>query len=91
MASNGSSLNISQPAIPIFTGQSYEFWSIKMKSLFKSQYLWDLIETGFADPDEEQRLKENRMKDARNCSSFNRQSKRWCFAKLQQPPPRGKH
>jgi len=70
MASNGSSLNISQPAIPIFMRQSYEFWSIKMKSLFKSQYLWDLIETGFADPDEEQRLKENRIKDVKTLFFF---------------------
>jgi len=36
-----------------------------MKTLFKSQDLWDLIETGYADPDEEQRLKENRKKDAK--------------------------
>ncbi|KAH0729485.1 hypothetical protein KY290_000609 [Solanum tuberosum] len=50
--------------------QSYEFWSIKMKSLFKSQYLWDLIETGFADPDEEQRLKENRIKDVKTLFFF---------------------
>lgn len=51
MASNGSSLNISQPANPIFTGQIYQFWSIKMKTLFKSQDLWDLIKTGYADPE----------------------------------------
>lgn len=35
-----------------------------MKTLFKSQDLWDLIETGFTGPDEEQQSKENRKKDA---------------------------
>ena len=40
MDSNGSSMSISQPVIPIFKGECYEFWSIKMKSLFKSQDPW---------------------------------------------------
>ncbi|GKB46071.1 kinase-like domain-containing protein [Tanacetum coccineum] len=30
-----------------FTGDSYEFWSIKMKTLFKSQDLWDFVESGY--------------------------------------------
>ncbi|KAK2976681.1 hypothetical protein RJ640_004282 [Escallonia rubra] len=47
MAANGSA-NVSQPLIPIFKGESYEFWSIKMKTLFKSQELWDLVENGIA-------------------------------------------
>ncbi|KAF7815308.1 Retrovirus-related Pol polyprotein from transposon TNT 1-94 [Senna tora] len=51
--------------IPIFNGENYEFWSIKMKTLFKSQDLWDLVEQGFADPDEEGKLKENRKKDSK--------------------------
>ena len=58
MASNGSSLSISQPTFPILM-ESYPFWSIKMKTLFKSQDLWDLMENGFADPDEENQLKDN--------------------------------
>ncbi|PHU02632.1 hypothetical protein BC332_27883 [Capsicum chinense] len=36
-----------------------------MKTLFKSQDLWDLIETGYADSDEKQRLKKNKKKDAK--------------------------
>ncbi|KAK2992127.1 hypothetical protein RJ640_019383 [Escallonia rubra] len=38
--------------------------SIKMKTLFKSQDLWELVENGYADPDEENnsRLKENKKK-----------------------------
>ena len=36
-----------------------------MKTLFKSQDLWDLIENGYADPDDEIRLRENRKKDSK--------------------------
>ena len=63
MAFNDNSM--SQPLIPIFSSKSYEFWSIKMKTLFKSQDLWDLIENGYADPDDEIRLRENRKKDSK--------------------------
>lgn len=53
-----------QPLIPIFNGEKYEFWSIKMKTLFRSQDLWDLVEKGFADTDADKaRLKENKKKD----------------------------
>jgi hypothetical protein len=36
MANNNNGLNISQPQIPIFKGENYGFWSIKMKTLFLS-------------------------------------------------------
>ncbi|KAH0776442.1 hypothetical protein KY290_007853 [Solanum tuberosum] len=64
MATNGASTT-SQQLIPIFNGDKYEFWSIKMKTLFKSQELWDLVEKGYAEEDEEQRLRENKKKDSK--------------------------
>jgi hypothetical protein len=39
-----------QPQIPIFKGENYGFWSIKMKTLFLSQELWDLVENGYTEP-----------------------------------------
>ncbi|CAN6727614.1 unnamed protein product [Malus baccata var. baccata] len=30
----------------IFTGENYEFWSIKMKTIFKSHGLWEFVEKG---------------------------------------------
>jgi len=51
MATNAASS--SQPLIPIFNGEKYEYWSIKMKTLFKSQDLWDLVENGYPEPDDE--------------------------------------
>ncbi|KAK2969744.1 hypothetical protein RJ640_015888 [Escallonia rubra] len=65
MATGGNSVNFSQSLIPIFKDENFEFWSIKMKTLFKSQDLWELVENGYADPDEENNniLKENKKKD----------------------------
>lgn len=37
--------------------------------VFKSQDLWDMVEHGYADPDEEARLKENKRMDT-NASFF---------------------
>ncbi|XP_039145762.1 uncharacterized protein LOC120283003 [Dioscorea cayenensis subsp. rotundata] len=36
-----------------------------MKTLFRAEDLWDLVEKGYADPDEETRLRENTKKDAK--------------------------
>ncbi|CAL2234203.1 unnamed protein product [Prunus armeniaca] len=32
---------------PIFNGSNYDFWRIKMCTIFKSHKLWDMVETGF--------------------------------------------
>ena len=58
MASGSS---IAQPQIPIFSGKNYEFWAIKMKTLFYSQGIWDLIEKGFNEPQDESALTKNEM------------------------------
>ena len=58
-------MSISQPTLPIFKGENYGFWSIKMRTLFKSQDLWDLVENGYQEQDEEARLKENKKKDSK--------------------------
>lgn len=42
MASSSNPLSVAQPLIPTFKGESYEFWSIRMKTILKSQDLWDL-------------------------------------------------
>ena len=49
IASNGNAMSSAQPLIPIFKGEGYEFWSIRMKTLLKSQDLWDLVEQGYVD------------------------------------------
>ncbi|KAA8547740.1 hypothetical protein F0562_004169 [Nyssa sinensis] len=65
MASNNNAMSAAQPLILVFKGEGYGFWSIQMMTLLKSQDLWDLVEQGYADLDEETRLKENKKKDSK--------------------------
>ncbi|XP_060195162.1 uncharacterized protein LOC132624392 [Lycium barbarum] len=68
MAVNGISSS-SQPLMQIFTGEKYEFWSIKMETLSKSQGVWELVEAGFVDQagsdEEAEKLKVTKKKDAK--------------------------
>ena len=34
--------------LPIFKGENYDFWSIKMRTFFMSQDLWDIVDKGFS-------------------------------------------
>lgn len=68
MAGNGTN-PFSQLLIPTFKGEKYHLWSLKMKTMFKSQELWDLVENGYDEPNPapavpDAQLKENRKKDA---------------------------
>jgi hypothetical protein len=56
-------MSVSNPSIPLFKGENYELWSIKMMTLFKSQGLWDLVNNGVSDSDPNQQ--ENEKEDAR--------------------------
>ena len=47
MANNNNYFNISQPQIPIFEGENYGLWSIKMKTLFLLQELSNFMENGY--------------------------------------------
>lgn len=46
------SVCLAQPSLPIFKRDSYDFWSIKMMTLFKSLDIWDLVEQGYIDLDD---------------------------------------
>eukprot|EP00253_Pinus_taeda_P010017 PITA_10017 len=48
MADAGTGLTNSQ--LPQFNGKNYSYWSITMKALFASQGIWELVETGYAEP-----------------------------------------
>lgn len=36
--------------VPIFNGETYDYWSIQMKTLLISQGLWDLVQYGYEQP-----------------------------------------
>ena len=47
MASNGNN-----PSWPIteFSGEDYEYWSIKMKTLLIGKGFWEIVEDGYDEP-----------------------------------------
>ncbi|CAL9012706.1 unnamed protein product [Prunus brigantina] len=45
--SNMAGSSTAELRTPIFNGENYEFWSIRMKTILKSHGLWDLVENGF--------------------------------------------
>ena len=70
MADQSRSLTI---PIPIFDGENYDFWRIKIKTVLKAHDLWEVVIKGFVileDPStlnagQRKELKENKIKDAR--------------------------
>ncbi|KAM2039756.1 hypothetical protein ACFX1T_013168 [Malus domestica] len=58
---------------PIFNGENFDFWQIKMKTIFHSYELWNMVESGYRAPTKEEELREaerkllreNVVKDAR--------------------------
>ena len=48
MTTTNAGINPTMPAIPFFKGGDYKVWSTKMKTLFMSQDLWELVEKGYA-------------------------------------------
>ncbi|KAM1120171.1 hypothetical protein ACFX2I_044276 [Malus domestica] len=62
----------------VFDGENYDFWRIRMTTIFKSYDLWDMVQHGYELPEMEidaleedltetqlKTLKQNRMEDAR--------------------------
>lgn len=45
--------------IPIFDGENYEFWNVKMETLFLSMDLWDTVENGYDDETDKEKQKKN--------------------------------
>ncbi|KAI5336533.1 hypothetical protein L3X38_015801 [Prunus dulcis] len=48
---------------PVFNGENYEFWSIRMKTILKSHGLWDLVEHGCngSDSKKEKEIEETKV------------------------------
>ncbi|KAI5342088.1 hypothetical protein L3X38_009963 [Prunus dulcis] len=52
MAGSGSS----EVRTPIFSGENYEFWIIRMTTIFKSHGLWKLVEKGISISDSKKKV-----------------------------------
>ncbi|CAN6725644.1 unnamed protein product [Malus baccata var. baccata] len=49
---------------PVFNGDNFDFWKIRMKTIFRSHELWDIVEKGFDTPakkDEELTVAESKL------------------------------
>lgn len=60
-----SPVSLSQPCVPVFKGEDYGRWCLRMKTVFRSQELWELVEKGAAEGEDEVKMKENKKKDAK--------------------------
>ena len=54
---------LSHSILPVFGGENYEFWKVKMKTLLLAEGLWSIVDKGFFEPadgvelfDEQKRL-----------------------------------
>ena len=65
MANSGNSMSSAQPLIPVFKGDVYQYWNIRLKTLLKSQDLWEFVENGCPTEDDKALMKENKRKDAK--------------------------
>lgn len=61
----GNGFNLSQNFIPVFSRENYDFWSIKMRTLFISQDLWEVVENGYAEADKVAEMRDLRKKDVK--------------------------
>lgn len=50
------SSSISYSIIPIFGGENYNFWEVKMMTLLRSEGLWSIVEKGFEQFEDESQL-----------------------------------
>ncbi|XP_028081731.1 protein ACCELERATED CELL DEATH 6-like isoform X2 [Camellia sinensis] len=68
--------------IPIFDGDNYQFWKVKMKTLFLSMDLWDTVEKGY--DGETDRNGEKQRKDAAALSLIQQGVSDWIFPKIKE-------
>ena len=76
--------------VPIFYGENYDFWCVKMRTSFECVDLWDIIENGFEEPEEVsdlsaaqlKELKENRIRNANALSMLHRAVSNSIFFKI---------
>ncbi|XP_028089646.1 uncharacterized protein LOC114289993 [Camellia sinensis] len=61
--------------IPIFDGTNYEFWSVKMRTLFLSKGLWDTVQDGY-------NHEANEQKDAAALSHIQQGVSDWIFPSI---------
>lgn len=55
----------SQTQVLMFKGENFNVWSLKMKIMFHSKGLWNIVDKGFSEEGEEQAVEDLQMKNVR--------------------------
>ncbi|XP_076902887.1 uncharacterized protein LOC143557777 [Bidens hawaiensis] len=65
MAEQTSTLPTAPAPIPVFKGEGYKYWSVRMKTILRSRDLWDLVHDGFDAAEKDVgKLKNSQKRDA---------------------------
>lgn len=67
---SSSTSKISISSLPIFKGEGYEHWSYRMKTFFRSQNLWKIIEEEVVKEGPKAKVLENEKADAKAVTSY---------------------
>lgn len=54
MANTANAMASTQPLIPVFKGEGYQYWSKRMMTLLKSHDLWELVDEGYSEDEVEE-------------------------------------
>ena len=95
-SSSNMGMSINQPSIPIFDGENYDYWSIKMKILFILQEIWDLMESGYEEPStptnqQREQMKTTKRRMPKPSSSSNKRCSTRFFQESLEPPIQRRH
>jgi len=58
-------VSLTQPCVPVFKGEDYGRWSLRMKTVFQSQELWEMVDKRLGDEKDEVKMTENKKRDAK--------------------------
>lgn len=58
-------VSLTQPCVSVFKGEDYGRWSLRMKTISRSQELWELVEKGICDGEDEVKQRENKKRDTK--------------------------
>nr|KYP60022.1 hypothetical protein KK1_015469 [Cajanus cajan] len=72
MASN--TVNFSSVPLPVFTGENFDLWKLKLKTYFISQKLWDIIQSGCTKLDNTITLSKEEQKKLEDCEQKDAQA-----------------
>ena len=69
--------------LPVFTGENFNLWKLKLKTYFIAQKSWDVVKTGYNKPDSNVTLSEVERKKRKKLEDYEQKDAQALFV-LQQ-------